>query len=512
MGNGADTKASKGSGFLGKIEYWGNKMPHPLLLFTYLLGLVFVLSFVMSKLGITTVHPSTGETIEVINMLSIAGLIDFMKNFVSNFQGFAVLGICLTIGVVTGLCDNTGLFTSAIRMSLGNVKGNIVVFVIAIIACLANQTSEAAFVLVPAIAGAIFYGMGRHPLAGVFLGYASACSGFSTSILPGSAEVFLTPLINESAHMMDPNYNMSILGSYFFLFVSAFVVAGVCTFVTVKIVEPRLGAYHPSETLAGGEGGSVELTAIQKSATKKAGISVLIYLLIVIAVCIPKTSFLRGETGSLIDGAPLMDCLVFLLLLLFFIPGVVYGKATGQIKKAADAANFLYDGVKPFAPFIVNAMIIAQFLKIFDKSNIGKVIAINGGQWLKTLPLPSWMIAIAFLLLIALINLMIASVTTKYLIFGPIFIPMMMQIGMNPAFTIAVYRLGDCVTNNLTPMMPAFIILLGTCQKYEKKCGMGTIFSNMLPYTIGLFLVFVVQIVLWIVLNLPVGVGTGVWL
>lgn len=228
-------------GFLGWIEYWGNKMPHPLLLFTYLLIFVFLLSFIFNKMGVSTVHPGTGETIEVINLLSTSGLISFMKGFVSNFQSFAVLGICLTLGVVTGLCDNTGFFSTAIQMSLGRVRGNLVVFVIAIIACIANQTSEAAFILLPAISGAIFYGMGRHPLAGVFLGYASACSGFSTSILPGSAEVFLTPLVNESAHMIDPNYNMSILGSYFFLFTSAFIIAGVATFVTIRIIEPRLG-------------------------------------------------------------------------------------------------------------------------------------------------------------------------------------------------------------------------------------------------------------------------------
>lgn len=504
-----EQRPDKPKGVLGKIEYWGNKMPHPLLLFTYLLGIVFILSFIMSRLGASTVHTSTGEEIKVINMLSIEGLLDFMKNFVSNFQGFAVLGICLTIGVVTGLCDNTGLFTNAIKMSLGNVKGNIVVFVIAIIACIANQTSEAVFVLVPAIAGAIFYGMGRHPLAGVFLGYASACSGFSTSILPGSAEVFLTPLINESAHMIDESYNITILGSYFFLFVSAIIVAFVSTVVTVKVVEPRLGKFEGrrEETVS-----HTELTETEKKATKKAGISVCIYLAVIVILCIPSNSFLRGEGGSLIEGAPLMDSLVFFLILLFFIPGIVYGRATGKIKKAGDAAGFLYDGVKPFAPFIVNAMIIAQFLTMFDKSNIGKFVAIEGGEWLKSLPLPAWVIAIAFLILIALINLMIASVTTKYLIFGPIFIPMMMQIGMNPAFTICVYRLGDCVTNNLTPMMPAFIILLGTCQKYDKKCGMGTIFSNMLPYTIGYFILFVAQIILWIVLDIPVGVGTGVWL
>lgn len=207
-----------------------------------------------------------------------------------------------------------------------------------------------------------------------------------------------------------------------------------------------------------------------------------------------------------------MDCLVFFLLLLFLIPGLIYGISTKQISSAADAANLLYDGVKPFAPFIVNAMIIAQFLKMFDQSNLGKVLAINGGQWLKSLPLPTTIIALAFVLLIAIINLLIASVTTKFLIFGPIFIPMLMQIGLNPAFVAALYRLGDCVTNNLTPMMPAFIILLGTCQKYDKDCGMGTIFSAMLPYTIGFFTMFSVQIILWILLKIPVGVGTTPWL
>lgn len=495
-------------GFLGWIEYWGNKMPHPLLLFTYLLIFVFLLSFIFNKMGVSTVHPGTGETIEVINLLSTSGLISFMKGFVSNFQSFAVLGICLTLGVVTGLCDNTGFFSTAIQMSLGRVRGNLVVFVIAIIACIANQTSEAAFILLPAISGAIFYGMGRHPLAGVFLGYASACSGFSTSILPGSAEVFLTPLVNESAHMIDPNYNMSILGSYFFLFTSAFIIAGVATFVTIRIIEPRLGQYHGGNEAVR----SSEITPDQRTAAKKAGIGILIYIVLLIVLCIPQNSFLRGESGSLIEGAPLMDCLVFFLLLLFLIPGLIYGISTKQISSAADAANLLYDGVKPFAPFIVNAMIIAQFLKMFDQSNLGKVLAINGGQWLKSLPLPTTIIALAFVLLIAIINLLIASVTTKFLIFGPIFIPMLMQIGLNPAFVAALYRLGDCVTNNLTPMMPAFIILLGTCQKYDKDCGMGTIFSAMLPYTIGFFTMFSVQIILWILLKIPVGVGTTPWL
>lgn len=508
MGKSDQTKNVQKKGLLGWIEYWGNKMPHPLLLFTYLLIIVFLLSFIFHQMGVSTVHPSTGETIEVVNLLSVSGLISFMKGFVSNFQNFAVLGICLTLGVVTGLCDNTGFFSTAIKMSLGRVRGNLVVFVIAIIACIANQTSEAAFILLPAIAGAIFYGMGRHPLAGVFLGYASACSGFSTSILPGSAEVFLTPLVNDSAHMIDPNYNMSILGSYFFLFASAFIIAAVATFVTIRIIEPRLGEYKGiDENIR-----STEITPEQRSGVKKAGLGVLVYLVLLIVICIPKNSFLRGETGSLIDGAPLMDCLVFFLLLLFLIPGLIYGISTKQICKAADAANLLYDAVKPFAPFIVNAMIIAQFLKMFDQSNLGKVLAISGGQWLKTLPLPTTIIALVFVLLVAMINLLIASVTTKFLIFGPIFIPMLMQIGLNPAFVVALYRLGDCVTNNLTPMMPAFIILLGTCQKYDKDCGMGTVFSAMLPYTVGFFLMFAVQIVLWILFKIPVGVGTNAWL
>lgn len=508
MSNSATPALSRKKGFLGMVEYWGNKMPHPLLMFTYLLVIVFILSFVFSKLGTSAVHPGTGDTIEVVNMVSTSGIVMFMEGFVKNFQNFAVLGICLTIGVCTGLCENTGFFNTAIRMSLSKVRGNLIVFIIAIIACIANQTSEAAFILLPAISGAIFYGMGRHPLAGVFLGYASACSGFSTSILPGSAEVFLTPLTNQAAQMMDPAYSMSILGSYFFLFVSAFVVAGVSTFVTVKIIEPRLGRYSGFE--AGVQ--QTELTPAERSAAKKAGLGVLVYLAVLVALCIPKTSFLRGPTGSLIDGAPLMNCLVFFLLLLFFIPGVIYGMRTGKIHNAKDCAGLLYDAIKNFAPFIVNAMIIAQFLTMFDKSNLGKILAINGGQLLKSLPLPGTVIAIAFLLLIAIINLLIASVTTKYLIFGPIFIPMLMQIGLDPAFTIAVYRLGDCVTNNLTPMMPAFIILLGTCQKYDKDCGMGTVFSSMLPYTIGFFICFTIQIILWMVLKLPVGIGAGVYL
>lgn len=501
--------AEKKKGFLGWIERVGNKMPHPLALFMYITGVVLALSLVLGLAGLSATHPSTGETIAVMNLISVDGLLLFMTNFVKNFQNFPVLGVVIVLGVATGICEKTGFFSSAIKMGLANVKGNAVVFIIAFIGVISNQAGDAAFILVPAIAGAIFYGLGRHPLAGVFLGYAAVGGGFSTSIIPGGWDLILTPVSIEAAQSILPGFDMTLLNGYYFLFVSAILVTIAAGFVTIKIIEPRLGEFKSGNL----EKEDMTVSDEERKAVKKAGLAVLIFLLILVAAAIPSNSFLRNpENGSLIFGAPLMRSLQFFIVVVFFLAGIVYAISMGKIKSIAQAADIMGQSVSTLSGFIVLAIVIGQFLFLFDKSNLAQVLAIRGGQFLSTLPVPTQVIIILYLLLTALVNLFIGSGSTKWLLMGPIFVPMLMQLNIHPAFAQAVYRLGDCSTNHLTPLFAYFAILLTTAQKYDKNAGMGTLFSAMIPYSLTFLAVYAVQIIVWMTLNLPLGIGGQIWM
>ena len=505
----ATETAVKKSGFLAWIERVGNKMPHPFKMFMEITGFVLVCSLILGLMKVSAIHPATGETITVVNLISIDGLLLFTGNFVKNFQNFPVLGIVSILGVFTGICDRTGFFTTAIRMGLANVKGNAVVFIVAIIGVLGNQAGDASFILIPAITGAIFLGLGRHPLAGVFLGYASVGGGYTTSLIPGGWDVILTPITINAAQSMAPNFDMSLLSGYLMLFVSALLCATAATFVTVKVIEPMLGTYQPEGEIDVNTSVSPE----EARAVKKTAYAVLAFLVLLVALCLPSNSFLRNaETGSLIFKAPLMANMQFIVIVVFALCGLVYGASVGKIRSIDDMAKLMEESVKTLAPFIVLAIVIGQFLFLFDQSKLGQVLAIRGGQFLASLPVPTQVIIIFFFILTAVVNLFIGSGGTKWLLMGPIFVPMLMQLNIHPAFIQIVYRLGDCATNHLTPLFAYFAILLTTTQKYDKNAGMGTLFSAMLPYSAVFLLVYAAQIFLWMTFNLPTGFGGGVWL
>lgn len=500
-------------GLLGKIEKLGNKMPHPLALFLYLTLAIIAISGICSIFNISAIHPTTGETVEINNLFSTNGLVLMLKDFINNFQTMPILGSTIVFSVVCGICEKTGLFTNAIKMGLKNAKGPLVVFIIAMIGCFSNQAGDVAFIIVPTIAAAIFLGLGRNPIAGIFAGYASVGGGFGTELLPAFLSNILTPVSVQAAQTIQPDFTMSPLSGYFVLLTAAILVSLTVTVITVKIVEPRLGKYNPEyadESINVTE--FSEVTTQQKIATKKAGISLIIYLVVLILLCVPSKSFFRSPEGSLLVNSPLMDSVIGLLVLMFFIPGLVYGISSKQIKSIKDYANISIEAVKDVAPFIVLAILIGQFLSLFTISNIGTIIAIKGGSLLQASQLPSFLIVTLFIILVLFVNIFMMSGSTKYLIFGPIFVPMFMQLNIHPALTQIAYRMGDCITNSLTPLNAAFLICITICQKYNKNIGMGNFFSAMFSYSVGFFIILTLMVLVWMIFGLPTGPTGGIWL
>lgn len=501
---------NKKSGFLNFIEVVGNKMPHPLALFLYITFITILLSFILNKLNVSAISPSTGEIVEIKNLLSLNTLVLFMKNFMVNFQNFPVLTNVMILSMASGLAERVGFFKTIIEMFLKDTKGNKIIFIAAFIASLGNMFGDSAFLVIPLILAALFKGVNRHPVAGLLLGYAAVGGGFGTAIVPGGWDITLTPIAITAARLIDPNFDMTYMSGYYFTFVSTFIVALTATFVTVKFIEPRLGAYTPTEEDF--DENNDKLTSEKIIAAKKALYGLLLFILIMIILCFPQSSPFRSETGSLVFKAPLMSSLLTLVVLFFFIPAVIYAKLTKQINSMKDLANLLGEAVKGVAPFIVLSVVISQFLSFFAISNLGTVLAIKGGEILKALAVPTPIICLLFLTLVAFINIFIISGSAKYLIFGPIFIPMFMQLGIHPAFTQVIYRMGDAITNHLSPLNAFFVILLSLVQKYDKKAGVGTIFSYMIPYTIAYYITISLFIIIWLLLGLNPGIGSSIHL
>jgi len=511
-------KETKKSGVLGWIERVGNRMPSPFGLFLWLCGIVLVLSLILGLAGVSAPDPLTGAPVEVVNLISWEGLYLFSNGFITNFQNLSVLSIVLVIGIVTSLCERTGLFSTFIKLGLGKRKGGFFfVYVVALVAeLMPTLTADAAFIIVPPLIATVFAGMKRHPLAGLFLGYACVSGGISKAIVTPGMFMILNPVSTQMAALADPTFTMGVMSNFYFMLAASLLLPLAAAFVTVRIVEPHLGAYLPEEGAP--EEGDMEVTPVERKAARNTVIALvagIAFFVLVYGVFMRRyVADWNANVLPVAGGSARMVSLLigFIVVMMFVLIGAVYGVSAGKIKKLDDAVSIMNEGAKMFAPFIVLIVVVAQFLFFFEKSNLGKVLAIAGGTALKNANASALVVGIIFVILTAIINIFMGSGTSKWLVLAPIFVPMFYQLGIHPAYTTALYALGDNITNNITPLLPYLAIVIAVGQKYDKKVGMGTILSLQLPYSIGFLVVAVVQVVVWYLLGLPVGIGGAIFL
>lgn len=497
---------------LDSIEKAGNKMWDPVTLFLVLSFVLMLSSALLARLGVSAVHPGTDETIEVVNLMSKAGLQELLGSITGNFQSFPPLGLVLIVIIGAGLADKTGLMTATIKQGVMKAPDNLVTAIIVFLGINAVAVGDAGFVVLPPLAAAIYLGLGRHPLAGLYTAYASVAGGFAASMMVQMGDVIAASFTVPAAQMIDPTYTGTAAMNYYFLIVSTLVILPLGVYVNNKIVEPRLGKYTGNVS---DEEINTELSDIEKKGLKKAGLWVVGLIILIIALSIGKDAFMKDpQTGSLFGSdAPLMQGLVPIVTILFLVPGIVYGKTTGVIKKDKDAIGMMGESVGEMGGYIVLVFAASQFLALFGKSNIGTLISIKGAEFLERINFTGIGALIAFIILASIVNLFMGSAGAKWGIMAPIFVPMFMLLGYDPALTQACYRIGDSITNPLTPLFPYFAILLGFVKKYDEDAGMGTMISNMLPYSMVFGIAWMILVVIFVVFDLPLGPGgAGVFL
>lgn len=492
---------------LDAIERVGNRLPHPASLFAIFVILIMVASDVVARLGITAVHPGSGEPIEPVSLLTAEGLRWFYTHLVSNFVLFPPLGVVLVTLLAVGVAEGTGLISTLLRNLVLTAPRRLVTAAVVAAGILSHMASSAGYVLLVPLGAMVFLAFKRHPMAGIAAAFAGVSGGFGANFIIGAIDPVLAGLSESAAHLVDTSIQVTPAVNFYFALASSFLLIGIGTWVTEKIVEPRLGEYRGDR-----EEEMEAVTKNERKGLKWAGISVLFVLLIFLALLVPKNGLLRDpETGSVLHS-PFMTGLVAALFFLFFTPGLVFGIVVGTIKNDKDVVKHMTEAMKGLGGYIVLVFFAAQFVYCFRYSNMGVLLAIKGAELLESIGFTGIGLLLAFVVVSAFINLFMGSASAKWAIMAPIFVPMFMLLGYHPGVTQAAYRIGDSITNIITPMMSFFALIVAFAQKYDEKYGIGTIIAAMLPYTILFFIFWSALLAVWMLLGLPTGPGAPIHL
>ena len=504
----SDQKTAPG-GFLGTVERVGNKLPDPAVLFIALLFIVWILSWLFSYISFDVVDPRSGEALVVNNLLSGSAITEFLSVMVTNFSHFHPVGVVLVAMLGIGVAEHTGFINAALRALLNVTPEKLLTPMVIAVGIVSHTAADAGYVLVIPLGGVIFYAAGRHPLAGIAAAFAGVSGGFSASFIPSSIDPLLQGLTQAGAQILDPEMTLNPLNNYFFTTASSLLIISVGWFVTERIVEPRL----KGETIDGDADDLPEMHELQdqqRKGLRMAIIAMLLGVVVLVATSLPATSPWRDVSGQISSfQAPLMRSIVSLIFLFFLVPGVVYGIVAGTIKSSRDIIVGMTKSMNSMAYYLVIMFFIAQFVYAFGQSNLGVLLALQGAALLTALAMPAAISIIGIVLLTAVVNIFVGSASGKWGLLAPIFVPMLMSLGISPDLTQAAYRVGDSSTNIITPLMPYFPLVVVYCQRYVKSTGIGTLTAMMLPYSMSFLVLWTAFLLIYFTIGLPLGIQSS---
>ncbi|NMW30611.1 AbgT family transporter [Altererythrobacter sp. RZ02] len=513
------TKRNAFTRFLDGVEWLGNLLPHPVTLFALLAIGIVLLSGLMGYLGVAVEdpRPAGGKGVAEDGMIRAVSLMDgdgvrrIFTNLVGNFTGFAPLGVVLVAMLGVGVAEKSGLLSAAVRNMVLGAPRHLVTVAIVFAGIVSNTASEVGYVVLIPLAAAIFYALGRHPLAGMAAAFAGVSGGYSANLLIGTIDPLLAGITQEAARLIAPDYIVVATANWYFMVASTFLITIIGSLVTIFIVEPKLGEYDSSDadpTIL--DDNMMEpLADKERKGLRWAGIALLGVLAFMALTLLPDWGVLRNpETGDRINS-PFFKGFVVWILIFFVATGYAYGRAAGTMKTDRDVIDAMAAALASLGLYIVLVFFAAQFVAFFGWTNLGAITAVTGANFLQETGMTGPAVFFVFILMCAVINLSLGSASAQWAVTAPIFVPMLMLIGYSPEVIQAAYRIGDSTTNIITPMMSYFGLILAWATRYDKNLGVGTLIAMMLPYTIFFMLFWSVFFYLWtFVFGIPVGPGS----
>ena len=529
----------KSGGWLGTIERIGNKVPHPVLMFLYLIIGVIVLSAILDWANVSVTEqiavPVTQETelsiyedsteaqsllpdepyatefeiqeqtIAIRSLLTTEGLRFIFTTFVSNFAGFSVVAVVFIAMMGAGVAEEAGLMAALIRKLVAISPRWLLSFIIIFVGVLSSVATDAGYLILIPLGAAAFLSVKRHPLAGVAAAYGGVSAIFAVNILVAPLDAMLTEITNEASALAG-GAPITLVSNFYFQVVSSFVLSVVAALVTDRIVEPRLGVYEATQAEVG-EAPALD-AAGEARGMRFAGLTILAYVVFILLLTLPSGAPLRDpQTGDIIGATPFMDSLLFIITILFLLAGIAYGRGAKTMTTANQVIAAVTKTFAGLAGLVFMLLMISQFIAYFNFSNMPNVIAVALAGFLEQANIGSIPLLIGFMLVIMLLDIIIPGSMPKWAIFAPIFVPLFMRLGTAPQTVLAAYRIGDSPMNVITPLMVYLPFILTVAQRYQKDTGIGTIIALMLPYTLILAVAWIILFVLWYILGIPLGPG-----
>ena len=541
MAKKATKESPKTGGWLGTVERIGNKVPHPVLMFLYLIIGVILLSAILGLMGVSvteqiavpvpqeimpdfyedttepirtlptdpydTEYEIQEQTIAIRSLLTTEGIRFIFTTFVSNFAGFGVVAVVFVAMMGAGVSEESGLMTALIHKLVEVSPRWALSFIIIFVGVLSSVATDAGYLILIPLGAAAFLSVKRHPLVGVAAAYGGVSAIFAINILITPLDAMLTEITNEAIALAGGE-PITIVSNLYFQVVMSILLSIVAALITDRIVEPRMGAYVPA---AGADLPDTEVTldkAAQGRGMRYAGIGTLIIVAIVALLTIPSGSALRHpETGGIIGATPFMDSLLFIIMLIFLFAGIGYGYGAKTFKGSGDVIKAVTKTFASLAGLVFMLLMISQFIAYFNYSNMPSVIAVTLAGWLEQANIGAVPLLIGFIVVIMLLDIIIPGSMPKWAIFAPIFVPLFIRLGTAPQTVLAAYRIGDSPMNVITPLMVYLPFIITVMQRYQKESGIGTVIALMLPYTLIIAVAWIILFILWYVIGIPLGPG-----
>ncbi|HEY4543838.1 MAG TPA: AbgT family transporter [Tissierellaceae bacterium] len=500
--------AQEVSGFLKKVEQIGNALPHPAMIFVILSIIVILVSGIVASKGVseTYMDAKKGEmvTVEAVSLLNAEGLRYIFNSATKNFTGFAALGTVLVAMLGVGVAEYSGLMNTSLKKLLVGVNPKFLTAIVIFAGILSNVASSAGYVLVVPLGAMMFAAAGRHPIAGIAAAFAGVSGGFSANLILGTTDPLLAGITNDALMSAGIDYEIAATANWYFMIVSTFMLTILGTFITERVVEKNLGEYHGTYVPD-----NEEITAVENKGLRNAGIALLLFVILMGFLMFGENAVFKmpEADGTMSLKTFMSNGLLFMILLLFLIPGAVYGKTVGTIKSSSDLVKGMTAGMKSLSGYLVLAFFAAQFVSYFGETNLGILLSVKGARFLENIGFTGIPLIVSFVLVSAFLNLFMGSASAKWVIMAPIFVPMFFKLGLSPELTQVAFRIGDSTTNIITPLMSYFAMIVTFAQRYDEESGLGTLISTMLPYSGAFLVAWTVLMIIWYTIGLPLGPG-----
>ncbi|WP_237212979.1 AbgT family transporter [Falsiroseomonas oryziterrae] len=495
---------------LDTVERIGNRVPHPVMIFVYLIGLIVVLSAVFAAFGAQVTfqayNVATGEieptTVAARSLLTIDGIRFMFTGVVPNFMGFNAVGVIIVAMVGVGVAEEAGLVKVLIRKLVIVAPARALTYILTFVGIVSSIAADAGYLVLIPLAAAAFISVGRHPLAGLGVGFASVAAAFLVNVMITPVDGILTEITNDAIRLINPSLTIDLASNVWFSMGSVVMLTVLIALVTERIIEPRLGPYTGDYKVAGEN----VLSEDEYRGLRLAGYGLLGVIAFLCLLTLPPGAPLRNaETGAIIGNSPFMTSLIVSIALIFLVCGICYGRGAGTLKTTNEVMGAIQKSIGGLAGLILLLLVISQFIAFFNYTNMATLAAVGMADVLTKMSLPPLVLLMGFIVVVFILDLVITAAIAKWAIFAPVFVPLLMQLGVEPEVVLAAYRVGDSPMNAITPLNAYFAMIVTFAIKYQKDAGVGTVIALMLPYVALISLVWMVFFAGWFLLGLPWG-------